>query len=33
MKKYFKVNAMTIYDNNDNVTIEKVLSKNYNLEK
>lgn len=28
-----KVNAMTVYDNNDNVTIEKVLSKNYNLEK
>lgn len=30
---HFKVNAMTLYDNKDNVTIEKVLSKNYNLEK
>ncbi|WP_179631880.1 hypothetical protein [Clostridium peptidivorans] len=24
---------MTVYNNNDNVTIEKVLSKNYNSEK
>lgn len=28
-----KVNPMTVYNNNDNVTIEKVLSKNYNSEK